>query len=278
MSLGALESTRSPEGVSMAAKYSFWTLTALRLLSALATGLEAPYTDLRLISASNYPDAAASPISIVMVDRNTPEIAFRFLQGLVVLTQLSVALSLVFGGSRAITSLAWQNQAPKFCTLRDQSGRPVMSLGIAAIVALLGFISTSDLFPVLYAWLMGVGGPAALFVQTSIFVAHIRFRNGLRKQGHSLSSLSHRYLLALVRSWMGIFFNLLVFACQIWTGIGPMGFSEILSEQVIGSEFATYIYIPAVIVLYGVYKLWCPTRWRRSLEMEFNVDRATSNG
>jgi amino acid transporter len=261
----------------MASKCSFWTLTVLRLLSAFVTGLQAPYTDLRLLDASSYLDVAASPIRIAMADRDTPRMGLKLLQGLVVLTQLSVALSSVFGVSRAITSLAWQGQAPRLFTLRDRSGRPMMSLGIAAIAAFLGFISTSDLSPVLFAWLLGIGGIPALFVQTSIFVAHIRFRKGMRKQGHSLSRFSGRWLPGTVGSWVGIFFNLLVIACQIWTGIGPMGFSEVLSEKVIGSEFAAYVYIPASIALYGAYKLWRQTRWRRSLEMEFTINHETSN-
>lgn len=269
VSLGAAESTKLPEGFFKASNRSFWTLSVLRLLSTLVTSFQAPYTDLRLLSAASYLDAGASPISIAMVDRGTPRIGIMLLQALVVATQLSVALSSVFGGSRAITSLASQDQAPRLFALRDRSGRPIISLGIVAIAGLLGFISTSDLFPVLFTWLIGAGGIPALFVQTSIFVAHIRFRKGLKKQGRSLSRFRYRWLPGTVCSWVGMSFNLLVLACQVWTGIGPMGFSEILSERVTGSEFATYVYIPVLIAFYGTCKLWRHTQWRRSLEMEF---------
>ena len=79
ISLGAPESTKLPEGFFMASKCSFWTLTVLRLLSALVTGLQAPYTDLRLLGASSYLDVAASPISIAMADRDTPRMGLKAL-------------------------------------------------------------------------------------------------------------------------------------------------------------------------------------------------------
>lgn len=201
ISLGAQESTRMPDRFSTVSRCSFWTFAVLRLLSSFITGLEAPYTDLRLLSTSWSLDVVASPISIAMTGIGTTQTGLKFLEVAVLLTQVSGVLSSIFGVSRAITSLARQDQAPRLFTLNDPSGRPTLSLGLATFTAFLGFVTVSELSSVVFAWLVGISGIPVLFIQISIFVAHIRF---------NVSRLNKRYSTGTMGSWVGISFSRLL--------------------------------------------------------------------
>ncbi|KIW86671.1 uncharacterized protein Z519_12726 [Cladophialophora bantiana CBS 173.52] len=55
LSLGAQESNSTPDTVRLGSRALFWTLTTLRIFNAVAAGIEAPFTDLRLLdSHSDY--------------------------------------------------------------------------------------------------------------------------------------------------------------------------------------------------------------------------------
>lgn len=271
ISLATRESNQMPGKFPAAIRAFFWILSTIRIFSAVIAGVEAPFTDLRLLDSTTDFDVTVAPIGISIVDYGVPHVGVIFLKIICVLAQLSTSFSAIFGASRAIVALALQGQAPDVLVLRDRQGRPLISIWIAALLAVCGFIALSDFPDLLLIYIVSLGGIPVLFVHLTIFVAHIRFHSGLQIQGRSISGIMFKCSIGQVGSWFGIIFNLGVIASQLWTGLARTGYSEALSVGLVGSEFVSYVYIIISLGLYTSYKLWYRSRWRKAAEMDFSI-------
>lgn len=214
---------------------------------------------------------SSSPLAIATASHRMAPVTLTLLRICNIITRLSAALSAAFGGSRAIFALATQRQAPCLFALRDGQGRLLISLVIAVSLALLGFTALSKLPQLLLIYVVDSGGFPILFIHLTIFVAHVRFRRGLRKQGRAVSCVKQVWSTGLIGSYFGIVFNSIVIFCQLWTALAPTGYSETLSVQIMGLFFMSYVYIPVLMILYIGYKLRCRTKWRRSAEIDYST-------
>ena len=249
----------------------FWALTIVRIFTIVTAGVEVPFTDLRLLNSTSDYGVSASPLVISTAAHAAAPILLVVLRTCSAVVQLSMALSAVFGASEALLALAEHEQAPVIFALRDSKGRLVFALLIGALLTFLGYLALSELSETFLIYAVDAGGLPILFIHLTIFVAHARFRRGLHKQKRDISGADYRCSTGLPGSYFGIVFSLIVVFCQLWTALAPTDYSLVLSVEIIGISFASYIYLPVLLCLYGSYKIRHQTRWRKSTEIDYTV-------
>ena len=140
--LAAAETANPRKSLPTAIKQVFWRITLFYVVSLLLVGLLVPYTDKRLLKASNAADATASPFVISIVNAGITGLPSVF-NVVIMIAVLSVGNSSIYGSSRTLAALAEQNQAPKIFAYIDRKGRPIVSIAIASALGLLAFFAGS---------------------------------------------------------------------------------------------------------------------------------------
>lgn len=91
---------------------------------------------------------------------------------------------------------------------------------------------------------------ATLFQWGSIYIAHLRFRQGLRAQGKDLSALPFKGLLTPWAQYFGLIIVLFVFGCEFYLACWPFG-----EKGSVKSFFSSYLAAPLFFFDYFVYKV-----------------------
>lgn len=91
---------------------------------------------------------------------------------------------------------------------------------------------------------------ATLFQWASIYIAHLRFRQGLRAQGKDLSTLPFKGLLTPWVQYFGLLIVLFVFGCEFYLACWPFG-----EKGSVKSFFSSYLAAPLFFFDYFVYKV-----------------------
>jgi amino acid transporter len=271
--LAAAETTNPRKSLPTAIKQVFWRITLFYVVSLTLVGLLVPYTNPRLLSATNSADATASPFVISIVNAGITGLPSVF-NAVIMIAVLSVGNSSIYGSSRTLAALAEQNQAPKILAYIDRKGRPIVSIGIASLLGLLGFFAGSRRQKEAFAWMIALSGLSSIITWASICLAHIRFRRAWAAQGHTLDELAFRSQPGIVGSWIGFIINCLVLIAQFWTGAWPIvnpGDPPLTPGGHAKSFFQVYLAAPVVIIMYVVYKLWYRTPIIRSYNMDLHT-------
>ena len=271
VSLGAHESNSSPDQLRSSLRLLICVLTTVRVFIVIVAGITVPFTEVHLLDRTPDYGVSASPLTISTASHRGAPIVVEILRIGFVIVQLSATLSAVFAVSRALFALAEQQQAPAVFALRDRGGRLFASFLICATFTLFGYTALSDISDVLLSSVVDASGVPILLVHLTIFVAHVKFRSGLQKQGRIISGTGHNHPTGRLGSYFGIVFSLTVFFCQLWTALAPSGYSQALSIELIGISLTTYTYIPVSLSLFAGYKIYCQTQWRKSAKMDFSV-------
>lgn len=256
--LAAAETANPIKSLPTAIKQVFWRITLFYIVSLTLIGLLVPYDDTRLINGSSSADAKASPFVISIINAGISGLPSVF-NVVIMIAVLSVGNSSIYGSSRTMAALADQNQAPKILGYIDRKGRPIVSIGIASVLGLLAFFAGSDKQQDAFNWMLALSGLSSIFTWGSICLAHVRFRSGWKKQGHSLSELAFRSQPGVIGSWIGFLFNCLVLVAQFWTGAFPIGYGDMTTGEQVSAFFRVYLAAPIVILSYTVYKIWYRT-------------------
>ncbi|CAK1368072.1 General amino-acid permease GAP1 [Cercospora beticola] len=268
--LAAAETENPRKSLPTAVKQVFWRIALFYLVSLTIVGLLVPYDDRRLVNGSSSYDAKASPFVISIVNAGISGLPSVF-NVVIMIAVLSVGNSSIYGSSRTLAALADQNQAPKILGYIDRKGRPIVAIGLASVLGLLAFFAGSDKQTEAFNWMLALSGLSSIFTWGSICFAHIRFRAGWKRQGHSLSELAFTSQPGVVGSWIGFLFNVLVLATQFWTAAWPVKFGGQTTSQRVQGFFLSYLAAPVVIITYLVYKIWMRTPIIRSHNMDLHT-------
>jgi amino acid transporter len=95
---------------------------------------------------------------------------------------------------------------------------------------------------------------ATLFQWASIYIAHLRFRQGLKAQGKDLGSLPFKGLLTPWAQYFGLIIVLFVFGCEFYLACWPFG-----EKGSVKSFFSSYLAAPLFFFDYFVYKVRKPS-------------------
>ncbi|KAI9757109.1 MAG: amino acid permease [Chaenotheca gracillima] len=268
--LAAAETQNPRKSLPTAVKQVFWRITLFYIVSLTLVGLIVPYTDERLLSAASSADASASPFVI--------SIKIAGIKGLdsvmnvvIMIAVLSVGNSSVYGSSRTLAALADQNQAPRIFSYIDRRGRPMVGIALASALGFLAFLAASSKQGDAFNWMLALSGLSSVFTWGSICFAHIRFRAGWKKQGHSLDELAFRSQPGVYGSWVGFIFNILILIAQFWVGAWPVEYGDMTTNERVTGFFQAYLAFPIVIAFYIPYKLYFKTPFMRSMDMDLKT-------
>lgn len=268
--LAAAETANPRKSLPTAVKQVFWRITLFYIVSLTIVGLLVPYDEPRLLDKSSSADAKASPFVISIVNAGITGLPSVF-NVVIMIAVLSVGNSAVYGSSRTLAALADQNQAPKILGYIDRKGRPIVAIGVGSVIGLLSFFAGSSFKGDVFNWLMALSGLSSIFTWGSICLAHIRFRAGWKKQGHTLDELAFTSQPGLVGSYVGFIFNVLVLIAQFWTGAWPIGYGTMTAGAQVSSWFMAYLAVPVVLLFYIPYKVLYRTPFVRSHNMDLHT-------
>lgn len=268
--LAAAETANPRKSLPTAVKQVFWRISLFYIVALTIVGLLVPYTDPKLIDGTSSADAKASPFVIAIEAAGITGLPSVF-NAVILIAVLSVGNSSIYGSSRTLAALADQNQAPKILGYIDRQGRPIVAIGVAGVLGLLAFFAGSSAETAAFNWMLALSGLSSIFTWGSICLAHIRFRAGWKKQGHTLDELAFRSQPGVIGSWVGFIFNCLVLIAQFWTGAWPIGYASDSGSVLTEDFFEAYLAAPIVIVSYIIYKIWFKTPFIRSHNMDLHT-------
>lgn len=272
--LAAAETSNPRKSLPTAAKQVFWRITLFYIVALTLIGLLVPYTSPRLIGSSNV-DAKASPFVIAI--ENAGITGLDSVMNVVILfAVLSVGNSAVYGSSRTLAALADQGQAPSALAYIDRQGRPLVAIGVSAVVGLLAYLAASDVEEEAFLWMQAISGLSSIFTWGSICLAHIRFRRAWKMKGHKLSELAFTSQAGVTGSWIGFIFNCLVLIAQFWTAISPVPATD-GGQPISGAPahvknfFSSYLAAPVILLFYIFYKVLYRTPFMRCKDMDLQT-------
>lgn len=259
--LAAAETQSPTRAIPSAIKQVFWRIACFYVLSVLIVGLIVRSDDPRLIGGKG--DPSTSPFVIAIQDAGLVGLD-SVMNAVILISVLSVANSSFFGSSRVLAALAEQRQAPRVLRYVDHQGRPLVAVGIAALVGLLAYTGTTAAGDTLLNWLVALSGLSSMLTWGSICLSHIRFRKAWQLKGHTLNDLVYQSTVGVAGSWVGLVGVVLILAAQFWVALDPIqidGSAETTAVERAQDFFQAYLAMPVVVSFYLAFKLAHKTRW-----------------
>lgn len=213
--MAAAETQNPRKSLPTAVKQVFWRIALFYVVSLLIVGLLVPYNDPRLLNGTSTVDAKASPFVLAITNAGITGLPSVF-NVVIMIAVLSVGNSSIYGSSRTLAALAEQGQAPRVLAYIDRKGRPIVAIALASALGFLAFLAGSSTEEAAFNWMLALSGLSSIFTWGSICLAHIRFRAGWKKQGHTLNELAFRSQPGLIGSYVGFFLNVMILVAQFW--------------------------------------------------------------
>jgi len=270
--LAAAETANPRKSLPTAVKQVFWRICLFYVVSLTMVGLLVPWNDAHLLSAEDSAPTVASPFVIAISNAGIRGLPSVF-NAVIMIAVLSVGNSSIYGSSRTLAALAEQNQAPKILAYIDRQGRPLVSIAVASVLGLLAFLAGAnrDLQEEAFKWMLALSALSSVFTWLSICLAHIRFRQGWKAQGHDLNELAFRSQPGVWGSYIGFMFNLLVLIAQFWVALIPIDYKTMNRSERIQEFFSVYLALPVTLMFYIPYKLLYRTSIVRSHNMDLHT-------
>ncbi|OQD81617.1 hypothetical protein PENANT_c026G10140 [Penicillium antarcticum] len=242
----------------------FWRMFTFFVVNIWLVGMCIPANDPDLSSSGTL----GSPFVIAIKRADVYGLAHA-INGFIFLSVISCGITSAYIASRSLTALADLNIVHPFFGRKDRQGRPYVSLIISlGIGGGLCYLNTDSVGTMVYGWFSSLVAIATLFQWASIYIAHLRFRQGLKVQGKVLSSLPFKGFLTPWAQYFGLIIVLFVFGCEFYLACWPFG-----EKGSVKSFFSTYLAAPLFFFDYFVYKLYYKTKIVKLKEMDFGAAR-----
>lgn len=274
--LAAAETQNPRKTLPIATKQVFWRITLFYVLSVFIMGTLVPYTDERLLSGSSKYDAKASPF-VISIQNAGIEVLPSVMNGVILISVLSVGNSAIYGSSRTLAALAEQGQAPHIFAYIDRKGRPLIAICSASLLGALAYAASTSVQVDLFAWLLALSGLSSIFTWASICACHIRFRRAWHVQGYTLADLGWESPVGVTGSYLGLGMNILILIAQFWTGFSPIGHEDKTTGFLVEHFFQAYLAAPIVATCFITYKLWTGSSWVRLRDVDLFTGRRDLN-
>lgn len=250
----------------------FWRITLFYIVSLTLVGLLVPYNEPRLLGATSIADASASPFVIAIESAGTTVLP-SIMNGVILVSVLSVGNSSVFGSSRTLAALAELGQAPKIFAYVDRRGRPLVAILAASSVGLLAYLANVEAHGLVFDWLLAISGLSTIFTWASTCLAHIRLRQAWAYNHRSLRDMAFRAQGGVWGSWIGFGCNVFILAAQFWVAISPINENLRSGRELAENFFLQCLAIPVVLVFYIGHKLWYRTSVIKIEDMDIDTGR-----
>ncbi|KAK3376431.1 amino acid permease-domain-containing protein [Lasiosphaeria ovina] len=273
--LAAAETANPRKSLPTAIKQVFWRITLFYIVALTLVGLLVPYNDPRLLGATSIADSSASPF-VIAIESAGATILPSVMNGVILVSVISVGNSSVFGSSRTLAALAEQGQAPKILAYVDRNGRPLVAILVASSVGLLAYLSDVKAQSVVFDWLLAISGLSTIFTWASTCLAHIRLRQAWSHRNRSLSDMAFRAQAGVVGSWIGLGINVLILIAQIWVAVSPIRDATDgarSAADMAENFFLQCMAVPVVLAFFVGHKLWYKTSPVRVEDMDIDTGR-----
>lgn len=179
--------TKSPrQTIPRASKRVFFRVGFIYLASLFVLSLIVPSTDERLTEGSGT--AATSPF-IIGAERAGVTTLASLLNVLVLLSTFSSGNTSILNGSRALTGLALDGNAPKFFTRTQRWGIPYLSVAFLAMFMPLAYTACSESATTVFNYFISVASSSTLVEWMVICFASTRVHRAMKVQGIDKSRL-----------------------------------------------------------------------------------------
>lgn len=263
--LAAAEAANPKRDIPRATRQVFWRIFFFYVVNLFILGLIVPASSGVLLGSSGA-NTKASPFVLAIKMAGVKGLPSVF-NAVITISVISVANSATYASTRTIQSMASAGMAPQFLAKVDSKGRPMPTIILQLLFGLLAFIneapSTGDQ---VFTWLLALSGIANFFLYGSICLAHIRFRQAWKFQGHTLDELPYKAPLGIIGSYACVALNIICliasFYSSLFVSYSLSAFLRILliSIQPLGGEpdaevfFQGYIALPLILLLYAIWK------------------------
>lgn len=178
------------------------------------------------------------------------------MNAVILIAVLSVGNSSIYGSSRTLAALADRGQAPRILGYIDQTGRPLVALCLASVIGFLCFLcaGSADLRTEAFNWMLAISGLSSIVTWASICACHIRFRAAWKYNGHTLDELAYKSQPGVIRSYIGLIFNILILIAQFWTGCAPVGYADMTAGERTKNWFEVYLSAIVILVFFVIFK------------------------
>jgi amino acid transporter len=273
--LAAAETANPRKSLPTAIKQVFWRITLFYIVSLTLVGLLVPYNDPRLLNATSIADASASPF-VIAIESAGATILPSIMNGVILVSVISVGNSSVFGSSRTLAALAEQGQAPRIFAYVDLRGRPLVAVLAVSAVGPLAYLINSDSHGPVFDWLLAVSGLSTVFTWASTCLAHVRLRQAWAYRHRSVADMAFRAQAGVVGSWVGFACNCLILVAQVWVAIAPLPRDDGQEWDVSSRAenfFVQCLALPVVLVFWLGHKIWFRTGFVRVEDMDIDTGR-----
>ncbi|KAG0651834.1 general amino acid permease [Hyphodiscus hymeniophilus] len=221
-----------------------------------------------LICPSDSPDllnaastVASSPFTIGFTAAGWKS-SGHFINALIMVAFISAGNGCIYVQSRALYSLALTGRAPRFFAITSKKGVPYVSILTSCTWGLLALMNLKVTAGKVFEYLVSVGGSAAYIAWAAIIFTHLRVRSGMLSQGIEPSTYPFKAFGSIWIYRFNLFLNIFILLIQGFTSFEhPFNWRTFL---------ASYITIPATLLLFVGYKVWYKTHWMRLSEMDFS--------
>lgn len=269
VTLSAAEQPNPRRAIPTACKLVFWRILILFLGSLIMIGLLVPMDSIKLMGASGS-ESNTSPF-VLAATLHGVTVVPHIINVVILLSVCSVASSALYASSRTLQSLADQGYAPKIFNYIDRSGRPLRALIACSIFGLFSYIAAYDKQETVFDWLLAISGLALLFTWDIICISHIRFRQALKYNRISLSSLGYTASTGIWGSVYAVIVHWLILIAQFYIALFPVGSKTPDAENF----FQNYLCAFILLFLYAFHKIWFKN-WKlyiRTCDIDIYTDR-----
>jgi yeast amino acid transporter len=270
--LAAAETANPRKSLPTAIKQVFWRISLFYIVALTLVGLLVPYNEPRLMGAANIADAVASPF-VIAIESAGATVLPSIMNGVILVSVISVGNSAVFGSSRTLAALADQGQAPRILSYVDRNGRPLVAILASSAIGFLAYLPDDQAQGHVFDWLLAISGLSTIFTWASICLSHIRLRNAWRYHHRSLRDMAFRAQAGVAGSWLGFGLNMFILVMQIWVAIDPVDSTADASHDRAREFFVQCAAIPVVLIFYLAHKLYFKTSPVRLEDMDIDTGR-----
>ncbi|KAK1757118.1 putative amino-acid permease [Echria macrotheca] len=271
--LAAAETANPRKSLPTAIKQVFWRISLFYIVALTLVGLLVPYNEPRLLGATHIADAAASPF-VIAIESAGATVLPSVMNGVILISVISVGNSAVFGSSRTLAALADQGQAPKILAYVDRTGRPLVAILLTSLVGFLAYLSDTEIQSNIFDWLLAISGLSTIFTWASICLAHIRLRKAWAYHNRTVRDMAFKAQAGVIGSWIGLSFNIFILVMQLWVAISPIDSdAQTTAGEAAENFFIQCAAIPVVLAFYLGHKLWFKTKPIRIEDMDIDTGR-----
>ncbi|KAL2850668.1 amino acid permease/ SLC12A domain-containing protein [Aspergillus pseudoustus] len=262
MTFGETQDPRT--NIPFAIRQTFWRILGFYVVGAWSLTMAVPYTDARLVGATQQSTSAAASPFVVAISLAGIKVLPDIVNAGLLVFVLSASGSDIYCASRSIYGLAMDGQAPQIFARTLGNGIPVWGVAVAALFVLLGYMNAAREAATVFNYFVSLSTIFSLLNWFSILVSYLNFRRGLRAQGISLEEgKSYRGVLQPYGAYYALFITVLVIIFSGYDAFIPNFQADIFILRYIG-----------LVVYVGNFVFWRfykKTRCVRPSEMDLTT-------